>query len=90
MAETIKFTDEELTEIRFIQNKFQDKLIKFGQIHLEMIELEERVSTLKTEQSRLKNEYVLLQRSEQELMEKLTKKYGDGSLNIKDGTFTPT
>ena len=90
MAETIKFTDEELTEIRFIQNKFQDKLIKFGQIHLEMIELEERVSTLKTEQARLKNEYVLLQRSEQELMEKLTKKYGDGSLNIKDGTFTPT
>ena len=90
MAETIKFTDEELTEIRFIQNKFQDKLIKFGQIHLEMIELEERVSTLKTEQARLKNEYVLLQRSEQELMEKLTKKYDDGSLNIKDGTFTPT
>lgn len=89
MPETIKFTDDELSEIRFIQNKFQDKLIKFGQIHLEMIELEDRISVLKSEQSKLKSEYMLLQRSEQELMEKLTKKYGDGSLNIKDGTFTP-
>jgi predicted transcriptional regulator len=90
MAEVIKFTDDELSEIKFIQNKFQDKLIKFGQIHLETIELDERLLLLKNEQARLKTEYISLQKSEQELMDKLTKKYGDGSLNIKDGTFTPS
>lgn len=90
MPETIKFTDDELKEIQFIQTKFQDKLIKFGQIHLELIELDERISLLKEEQSKLKNEYLLLQRSERDLMEKLNKKYGDGNLNIRDGTFTPS
>lgn len=89
MSNTIKFTDDEITEIRFLQNKFQDKLIKFGQIHLETIELEERISTLKNEQNRLKNEYLSLQSTEQELMDKLTTKYGEGSLNLKEGTFTP-
>jgi hypothetical protein len=89
MPEPIKFTDEEIRDIRFIQTKFQDKLIIFGKIHLESIELEERLSDLKKEEEKHRTEYIQLQQTEQELMEKLTKKYGDGSLNIKDGTFTP-
>lgn len=90
MPESIKFTDDELKDIRFLQGKFQEKLIKFGQIHLETIELEGRIDFLKSEQGRLRTEYLDLQKSEQELMEKLTKKYGDGALNLADGTFTPT
>lgn len=90
MSDTIKFTDEEVNEIRFIQNKFQEKLIKFGQIQLETIELEDRLTLLKNEQSRLKTEYLSLQKTEQELMDKLTNKYGEGSLNLKEGTFTPS
>lgn len=90
MSDTIKFTDHEVTEVRFLQNKFQEKLIKFGQIQLEMIELEDRISQLKDEQIRMKNEYISMQRSEQELMDKLTAKYGEGSLNLKEGTFTPS
>jgi cell shape-determining protein MreC len=90
MSETIKFTDNEVAEVRFLQNKFQEKLIKFGQIQLETIELEDRLSLLKDEQTRMKNEYISLQRTEQELMDKLTVKYGEGSLNLKEGTFTPS
>jgi len=62
MPDTLKFTDDEVNEIRFLQNKFQEKLLKFGQIQLETIELED----------------------------KLTNKYGEGSLNLKEGTFTPS
>jgi hypothetical protein len=90
MPETLKFTDDEVNEIRFLQNKFQEKLIKFGQIQLETIELEDRLSLLKNEQNRLRTEYVSLQRTEQDLMDKLTNKYGEGSLNLKEGTFTPS
>lgn len=90
MPETLKFTDDEINEIRFLQNKFQDKLIKFGQIQLEIIELEDRLTALKNEQIRLKNDYLSLQKTEQELMDKLTNKYGEGSLNLKEGTFTPS
>ena len=50
MPDTLKFTDDEVNEIRFLQNKFQEKLIKFGQIQLETIELEDRLSLLKNEQ----------------------------------------
>ena len=90
MPETLKFTDDEVNEIRFLQNKFQEKLIKFGQIQLETIELEDSLSLLKNEQNRLRTEYVSLQRTEQDLMDKLTNKYGEGSLNLKEGTFTPS
>lgn len=89
MADPIKFTDDEIKDLKYIQNKFQEKLIKFGQIHLETIELQERLDLLKKEQDKQKNEYIQLQQTEQELMDKLTKKYGDGSLNLKDGTFIP-
>jgi hypothetical protein len=65
-------------------------LIKFGQIQLETIELEDRLSLLKNEQNRLRTEYISLQRTEQDLMDKLTNKYGEGSLNLKEGTFTPS
>jgi hypothetical protein len=41
--------------------------------------LEDRLSLLKDEQTRMKNEYISLQRTEQELMDKLTVKYGEGS-----------
>lgn len=90
MSDTKKFSDDEINEVRFLQNKFQDKLIKFGQIQLEIIELEDRLLMLKNEQNRLKTEYLSLQKTEQELMDKLTNKYGEGSLNLKEGTFTPS
>jgi hypothetical protein len=90
MPDTLKFTDDEVNEIRFLQNKFQEKLLKFGQIQLETIELEDRLSLLKNEQNRLRTEYISLQRTEQDLMDKLTNKYGEGSLNLKEGTFTPS
>ena len=90
MPDTPKFTDDEVNEIRFLQNKFQEKLLKFGQIQLETIELEDRLSLLKNEQNRLRTEYISLQRTEQDLMDKLTNKYGEGSLNLKEGTFTPS
>jgi hypothetical protein len=57
---------------------------------LETIELEDRLSLLKNEQNRLRTEYISLQRTEQDLMDKLTNKYGEGSLNLKEGTFTPS
>jgi hypothetical protein len=90
MPDTLKFTDDEVNEIRFLQNKFQEKLLKFGQIQLETIELEDRLSLLKNEQNRLRTEYISLQSTEQDLMDKLTNKYGEGSLNLKEGTFTPS
>lgn len=90
MTEPIKFTDEEIKDLRYIQGKFQDKLVKFGQIHLETIELQERLDLLKKEQEKHRIEYIQLQQSEEELMTKLTKKYGNGALNIRDGTFTPS
>jgi cell shape-determining protein MreC len=89
MADPIKFTEDEIKDLKYIQTKFQDKLIKFGQLHLETIELQERLNELKQEQDRQKTEYLQLQQLEQELMDKLTKKYGDGTLNLKDGTFIP-
>ncbi len=82
MQATLKFSDQELDAIKTLQGKFQEKMIFFGQIAIQRLNLEET-------ETRLKHEYVALQKQEEDLLTQLTKKYGEGNLNIKDGTFTP-
>lgn len=86
----IKFAQEELTSIKTLQDNFKNILIKFGELGIERIMLENQIKELTTIENTLKNEYLNLQTSEESLLDSFTKKYGEGSLNMKDGTFTPS
>ena len=44
---------------------------------------------LEKEESNLKNQLTILEKKEIEIANKLTEKYGKGSLNIETGEFTP-
>lgn len=89
MSDVTKFTEEEMQEIAILQNKYQQKIFDLGQIKLEEIDLEQTKLSLEEKKTSVLNEWKVLQKEEEDLLNKLASKYGNGSLNLKDGTFKP-
>jgi len=85
----IKFTEQELSEIKNLQAKFQEKVFNLGQLRVERMRVSDIVRTLEFRESEVEKDFAALQAQEKNLLETLTKKYGEGSLNIADGTFIP-
>lgn len=89
MSEPIKFTDNEMAEVNLLRNKFQEKMFQFGELYLHRMELDRALRDLLEQEKKRQEEYINLQKMESEFLEKITKKYGEGSLNLNDGTFVP-
>jgi len=90
MAEPIKLTQEELDELRTIQTTYQEKTFSFGQLYIDKLNLVERQKDIDIAEDKIKQELIDTQKKEQAWMDKVSTKYGDGNLSLKDGTFTPT
>ena len=89
MSEVTKFTEQEMQEIAIVQSKYQQKIFELGQIQLEEIELEQNKKDIVDRRAAIVNEWKDIQKLEESLLNNLATKYGDGSLNLKDGTFKP-
>lgn len=86
---TRKLDKEHLDEIQTLQSKFANNANTLGSISLEQISIQQRLEYLNSEQKRFYVEFENLRKQEQELLEKMRERYGDGQINIADGTFTP-
>ena len=78
----VKFTDDELKKIKDLQTSYLDIQNEFGQLSLAKIRLkrqEEQVSKKLTE----------IENTEKSFLDKVTEKYGKGTLNPETGVFTP-
>ena len=87
MSDVIKFTDEEMQEIAGLQAKYQQKILELGQIQLAKIDLEQAEKNLVDKKEKILGDWKELQKEEESLINKLASKYGNGSLNLRDGTF---
>ena len=87
MNEQIKMTNDELTEVQILQDKYQQNIFKFGQNTLRKLEAEEALKFIESEEIKLNEEFKNLRKSENTLVENLLKKYGEGTLDLKTGTF---
>lgn len=90
MADPIKIKEDELAEIKMLQSKFQESIYKLGNLQIEKMELDRLVGEFVEKEKRLKEEWSSLQTLEQSLLDKIVKTYGEGNLNMNDGTFMPT
>ena len=81
MNEIIKMSDNELTEVRMLQEKFQQKIFELGRLYLQKLQIESASRNV------VDQEWVPLQKMENELMEKLLQKYGEGKLDLIKGEF---
>lgn len=79
MAEQI-LTPEEITEIKSIQKTQEKLLMNFG-------ELEFQIQVLELQKEKLVEQLEKYKNQEQNLAEKLSQKYGNGTINIEKGVF---
>jgi len=82
-SSTTSFTESELKEIKDLKISLNTLVFQLGQIYIEKIKLEET-------ENNLKNQLKTLEKKEASIAEKLSSKYGKGSIDIETGTFTPS
>lgn len=78
--ETKVLTQEEITQLKAIQQNRYSIIDKFGTIEIQFQELE-------SIKQRLKLEYEQLKQKEEVLGKQLQDKYGDGTINLEKGEF---
>lgn len=82
MSDKVKLTEQEVEKIKLLQQKYNELLLKFGQLSIDKLQLKEFEDSLNSEFQQSKQE-------ETEYMQELNKKYGDGFLDTKTMEFTP-
>ena len=86
----VKFTKQELQSIQDLSTKSNGITNRFGQLAIAKINLEKQSETVEEEEFKLHEELENLKKEEQETLQKITEKYGPGSLDPETGVFTPT
>ena len=86
---TRKLDKEHLEQIQKLREQFSQITSTIGSITIEEIVLKRQLDKLQQEQERFLNQLDALQMQESELIEKMRERYGEGQINVADGTFTP-
>ena len=84
-----KIDDASYSEIKMLQGKFQELIFSMGSLQVERIELDRLVTEFVEKEKRLKEEWIAFKKTDERLRDKLVATYGEGSLNMENGTFTP-
>jgi len=87
MADTIKFTDEELGNINQLRQQIGQTFAQIGQLHLEK---KRRIEEIDSQLLVSEGNYRQLVEQESQLFTQLNEKYGDGNFDPETGIFTPT
>ena len=89
MPEPVKFTQEELEEVKKLQEGYQNTIFSLGKLYLHRLNMEAVFKNLAEEEAKLQEDFTSFQKKEDEWSEKITKKYGEGNLNLEKGEFIP-
>jgi len=81
--ETKVLTQEEITQLKEVQQERYSIIDKFGTIEIQFQELE-------STKQKLKLDYEKLKQKEDVLGKQLQSKYGDGTINLEKGEFIST
>ena len=77
-----KLTEEEISELNKIQQKNLRVIQQFGQIQVSRLNIDK-------EEEFAEQDLYIVRKEENELVQKLEKKYGKGSVDISTGEFIP-
>ena len=90
MPKEIKFTEDELKSVGDLQVKYNTVTNKFGQLAIAKLNIEKQQEALEEEEFKVHEELESTRNEEQELLSKITEKYGPGTLDPQTGVFTPS
>ena len=83
----VKFTEDEMGEINELQQTYVGLQNRFGQLGVARIRLEQQLNDLETTENNMTVKFVENQSKERDFVDKITKKYGDGNLDLTSGVF---
>ena len=84
-----KFTEEEMKEIQTIQEKYVSFQRDLGQLSIARIRTEQQIDEMNDAEGKLIAAFKKTQEDEKKFIDKVTKKYGEGTLDPQTATFTP-
>ena len=90
MADTVKFSENEMKSLSELQDTYQQLTNRMGQLEAQRIVQAQGLESIDKEKQGLKDQWIGNQQKERELVDSLNKKYGPGTLDPQSGEFTPT
>ena len=88
MATTKKIEKEDLESINNIRAEYSDNSMNLGLVTVDEYNINLQLDQINAAKKQLFDALELLKKQEFELIEKFKEKYGDGQINIDEGTFT--
>ena len=87
---TKKLDEEHLLLIQQLRDEFAENSNVIGNNSIRILMLQKEIDKLNMTQDTAIAEFEALQIKESELLETLRERYGEGQVNINEGTFTPS
>ena len=87
---TKKLDEEHLLLIQQLRDEFAENSNVIGNNSIRILMLQKEIDKLNSNQDTAIAEFEALQTKESELLETLRERYGEGQVNINEGTFTPS
>jgi hypothetical protein len=86
---TKKLNKEHVEAIQELRAKFNQNAMTLGAIAIDERMIQMQLKQLEEAKNSNLEQFDLLREQESELMQTLKEKYGEGEINLQDGTFTP-
>jgi uncharacterized coiled-coil DUF342 family protein len=80
-----QLTEEELKELREINERYSKLVTYFGECELSIYNLNEQVNKLKEEKEGIMSDFKSLKEKNDALFTSLSEKYGTGRINLETG-----
>ena len=89
MSEQIKFSEEEIAEIKQVQANYQTIGLELVQIKLALSNAKRQFESLELEEQVLADRIADVNAKERQIAKQLEEKYGKGEIDLESGVFTP-
>jgi hypothetical protein len=89
MSEAKKLTEEEIAQIKELQQQYNKFVFELGSIEAQLADINNNKTIMETEKSNVLGDIKTLTIKEKELLSTLQEKYGMGNINIETGEITP-
>ena len=84
-----KVDQEHIDRIKEIQQKYVNVQTSLGHVSITRLRWTQQLTSLDQLEDELQTKFLDTQKEEQTLLDELTKKYGDGTLDMDSGEFIP-
>ena len=84
-----KLDQVDLNSIMELRQKYAENTTAVGMVSIDEHIVKEQLKQIETEKTRIFGQLESLRQEETTLMDSLKEKYGDGQINLEDGTFVP-